>query len=286
MEFTIKEHEMKNTMYKSPLTFIRDYIFMYNKQATVPYKLYFQDMQYSHYYEKSLITFLTRPSKDNTFIDNFLEIDEILETTKSLMFYDKAFYHNTLSIYMKSIAIVIDKTITEMEMLDFTNIDILYLYSHENINIYKILVNNILKNIVITQTNTSRDINIEIKPQIWFYFVKCVDIIENINRRLVDLDNRKIKEIPSRYCNEFALLKRICIPENIIGQNRINQYSKADLLENMFNKIKELIDGANNDKKYIFLSNFISEMILRELCNEQELDKYIKYSKGLLDDHQ
>ena len=74
MQYTIKEHEMKKKNYKTPIDFIEDYIIMYSKQAKVPYKLYFKNLEYSKIYEISLFNYLVE-----TKIENYQILENLLK---------------------------------------------------------------------------------------------------------------------------------------------------------------------------------------------------------------
>ncbi|KAF5139720.1 hypothetical protein AAJ76_1900046273 [Vairimorpha ceranae] len=271
MQYTIKEHEMKKKNYKTPIDFIEDYIIMYSKQAKVPYKLYFKNLEYSKIYEISLFNYLVE-----TKIENYQILENLLKKMVVMQWCDHTFYNLTLSIFIKGVAIALDKVIQQVEVLDFTNVNFLYFYSNANINLYFVMALKIVNCLHITKENKNREIKLKILDTFWFLLVKCYKDIENINRALTSYNQ-------SQFINNEELKKRVFIPEILLGSKRIDIYERKQLMSCILQEIKIKAQKMCTEKLYIFIVNLISELIIREICDESELVDFHEYSRDLLD---
>jgi hypothetical protein len=270
--FTIPEQDIIDKKYNSPLDFIVDYIDMYTKQARVFYKVYAKDIQYYKIYEQSLLNYLIRKTGERSInLSDFIEVENLINEFLGRRFYDEVFIQCTILVYIKGVAILLDNVILEVNQYNYENIKCLYFYTNSNINLYNLFTKKAFKHI-----RMNKESLIVYNKSFWDILNEIIEDMDTINKII---ENTEVSHI----IGDPDLMKRVSVSTNILGDHRVEKYDKKRFFEVVLERLKYIIGDVSNDRKYVIITNLVSELILKGICKEEDLEEYIKYSKELID---
>lgn len=262
MRLSLDEQRGVMKEFADPVEFIRDYIDVYEKQRSVPVKVYLEEISYYERFEPMFLDLVLGKALSEGSDLNFPEVEELLQTFCSKEFYDERFYLESTLVLIKGIAILIDRVDQEIQKRKFDNVRYLYYYTTESIDLTQVLVD--------PYTRYIQD-----PPALVSKMGELRETVEFVNRQLEGVGN-------SFLVNDKRLKERMNLSEGILGQKRIEKYKIEDVYRSIFDLLMVRATGMDVESGYVYIMGFCSEFLVSEVGDEKTILCLKEYASGLL----
>lgn len=254
-------------VFDSPLDFIKTYTEVYDYQKKTPVKIFYEEVPYSHIFDKQFLNFLYNCSEGT----KLLEVESLINAIKSKEFYDMHFFDMCVDLYIKNIAVLLDNAENNLfndvvlnGYLSYTDfiknsqlylsnfiksvLD-LYIFSNIKINMIKFIIHMMGRNLK-KYINNARILTDQI----------C------IHKRLLHELNLELLVFPeSIFKNDANLYSKVCISEYLVGTERKLEYSFEEYFLDLLCLIKRYLSSIEPDEAYLIVMNMLSEISLRDI---------------------
>ncbi|KMV66289.1 hypothetical protein M970_040790 [Encephalitozoon cuniculi EcunIII-L] len=263
MRLSLVEQEEVMREFGDPVEFIRKYIDVYERQRSVPVKVFLEDVSYYERFEPRFLDLVLKRALSEESADlNLPEVEALLCSFREKEFYDERFYLESTLVLIKGIAILVDRVDQEVQRNDFRNLRYLYYYTDEAIDLTRILVGPYTRYVEDPQVLVSK------MPEL---------------RNAVELVNKQLEGVGRSFLADDERLKdRVNLSEGILGTRRIERYVTEEVYGSIFDLLIVKATGMDVDSGYLYIMGFCSEFLVHEAGSEETILRLKEYAAALL----
>ncbi|KAH9411612.1 hypothetical protein HK407_04g07190 [Ordospora pajunii] len=263
MVFILPEQEDMMGHFADPVSFLRAYGDVYEKQRGVPVKIGLQDIPYYECFEQELLEMvLERVFSEDGGEPRVAGAENMLEAFRQCRFFDEELYNVATLAIIKGVAMLLDRIDQEVQQQNFLSVRYLYFYTTEPVDLTRVLIEPCLQCIEQPRALVQRMLDVK-------------KSIEDVNMQL--------KEVGMSFLADDGRLRcRINLSDVLLGRSRIEHYNLVNICESVFDLVLVKAAGMAPENGYLYVMEFYSEYITFDVGSEESIACIKVYLDGLL----